>query len=55
MRIHPMVLGNGSEEALPWQQIHATTEELLDMFSMQSMSYQRKVVDQFFPEFLVML
>jgi hypothetical protein len=33
---------------------HATTEELLDeSLSMQSMLYQRKVGDQFFPELLV--
>jgi hypothetical protein len=33
---------------------HATTEELLEgSFSMRSVSYQRKVGDQFFPEQLV--
>jgi hypothetical protein len=33
---------------------HATPEELLGMlFSMQSVSNQRKVGDQFFPELLV--
>jgi hypothetical protein len=34
---------------------HATIEELLDAsFSMRSVSYQRQVGDQFFPELLVM-
>jgi hypothetical protein len=33
---------------------HATKEELLDaLFSMRSVSYQRKVGDYFFPELLV--
>jgi hypothetical protein len=32
---------------------HATIEELLDAeFSMRCVSYQRKVVDEFFPELL---
>jgi hypothetical protein len=35
---------------------HATIEELLDVsFYMRSVSYQRKIGDQSFPEFLVFL
>jgi hypothetical protein len=35
---------------------HTTTEELLDTsFSMQSMSYQSKVGDFFFPELLFLI
>jgi hypothetical protein len=34
--------------------VNVTTEELLDTsFSMRSVSYQRKLGDQFFPELLV--
>jgi hypothetical protein len=34
---------------------HATTVELLDVFYMRSVLYQRKIGDQFFPELLAFL
>jgi hypothetical protein len=42
--VYPLLLlGSGSVETLPWQQIHATIEELLDvLFSLQSVLYQGK-------------
>jgi hypothetical protein len=38
---------------VPRQLIHPTMELLDVMFSMQSVSYQMKASDEFFPEFLV--
>jgi hypothetical protein len=44
-------LGNDTVDTFPWQQIHATIEELLETsFSMQSVSCQRKLGNYFFPE-----
>jgi hypothetical protein len=38
-----LVLGNGSANMIPWQQIHATIQELfVSSFSMWSMSYQKQ-------------
>jgi hypothetical protein len=39
---------------LLWQRMHATIEDLLGAsFSLQFVSFQRKVGDQFFPQFLI--
>jgi hypothetical protein len=44
MCIPPSLLGNGSIDTFPWQQIHATIEEFLEAsFSIRSVSYQRRV------------
>jgi hypothetical protein len=48
------LLSKGLVNPFPQQQIHATTEVLLDVsFSIWSVSYQRKSGNQFFPELLV--
>jgi hypothetical protein len=45
------LLGNGSVNTFPQQQIHAATEELWDLpFSTRSVPYQKKVGDKFFPQ-----
>jgi hypothetical protein len=51
-----LLLVNGSVNTFQRQRIHATIDEFLDAsFTMRSVSYQRKVVDWFFPELLVVL
>jgi hypothetical protein len=38
------LLGNGSVGTLPWQRMHATIEELLEvLFSIRSVSYEEEV------------
>jgi hypothetical protein len=44
-------MGNGSVHTFLRQRVHATIDEMLEAsFSMRSVSYQRKMGYQFFPE-----
>jgi hypothetical protein len=53
--VYPLIVARQrlSRNVITATNTHTTLEDLLDVSSMRSVSYQRKVGDQFFPELLV--